>query len=119
MVISDDHLKTLDQELAAYPFDGLERWKALSSHVDQDVLDEVLGTNGRVDGMTQADGEMDEVGELPDGERMMKFPVFNLKRSWREGAVGEEITRYSLDKSWLLGDVITSLRSGTYPFPYQ
>lgn len=34
-------------------------------------------------------------------ERCMHFASFDLKRSWRAGAVGEEITRDSRDKSWV------------------
>lgn len=34
-------------------------------------------------------------------ERCMRFATFDLKRSWREGAVGEEITRDARDKSWV------------------
>lgn len=114
VIISDDHLKTLDKELAPYPFDGLEKWKSLTRHISQDVLEDVLGESGRVDRMTQADGEDDEVdGRSVDGESRMKFPSFRLKRSWREGAVGEEVTRYARDKSWLMGNVLTdSLTSG-------
>lgn len=34
-------------------------------------------------------------------ERCMRFANFDLKRSWRSGALGEEITRDSRDKSWV------------------
>lgn len=34
-------------------------------------------------------------------ERCMRFANFDLKRSWRVGALGEEITRDSRDKSWV------------------
>jgi len=114
-VISDDHLKTLDNELAPYPFHGLEGWNALTSHISGDVVKDVLGASGRVDGIMQADGEEDEVSsKVVDGERVMRFPVYRLKRSWRDGAVGEEVTRYARDKSWLMGDVLTtSFESGT------
>lgn len=37
---------------------------------------------------------------------IMQFPVFDLKRSWRSGAVGEEVTTFSQDKSWLLREVV-------------
>lgn len=39
-------------------------------------------------------------------ETCMRFANFDLKRSWRAGAHGEEITRDSRDKSWLLKDVL-------------
>ena len=118
-VISDDHLKSLDKELAPYPFDRLDTWKHLTGHISKEVVDGVLGESGRVDGMMQAVGEDDEVEakvetQSFEGERTMRFPRFRLKRSWRDGAVGEEITRYARDKSWLLGHAVTtSLSSGS------
>ncbi len=118
-IISDDHLKTLDKELAPYPFEGLERWRCLCGHVDQEMVHEVFGPSGRVDGMNPAEGEVDEKGSKSkplEGERTMRFPVFNLKRSWRDGAIGEEITRYAKDKSWLMGDVLISHGSGKSSF---
>lgn len=109
--MSDDSLRTLDKELAPYPFDGLEQWKGLTSHVDARTLDEVV-PGGRVDGMTPVLGEEAEKGEGELGSEVdrgmdgLRFAQFRLKRSWRDGAVGEEVTRYSRDKSWLLGDVV-------------
>jgi A1 cistron-splicing factor AAR2 len=45
-------------------------------------------------------------------ERAMRFAQFELKRSWAEGAVGEEVTKWSRDKSWLLGHVVTEQLEG-------
>jgi len=101
--LSDDHLKSLDKELAPYPFEGMDTWKSLTGFINDDILDYVI-SDGRVDGMTQVEGE-EEAGSFDQGKRL-RFPQFDLKRSWREGAVGEEITRYSRDKSWLLSNVI-------------
>ena len=110
-IISDEHLRAIDRELAPYPFAGLDRWRRLTSHISQAVLDEVLGPSGRVDGLLQVDGdeEGDDLARAVNGsERTMRFPTFKLKRSWREGAVGDEVTRYAKDKSWLMGHVATS-----------
>jgi A1 cistron-splicing factor AAR2 len=144
--ISEDHLRTLDPEMAAYPWDGFPRWSGLTNLITREVLSGVLG-NGRVDAMTPVEGEMDEaagkgatrsavpqVGTTEAGgtegggggdgeaetasalahteERPMKFAQFELKRSWAEGAVGEEVTKWSRDKSWLLGHVVTEQLEG-------
>ncbi|KAF9129045.1 a1-alpha2 repression [Mortierella sp. 14UC] len=37
----------------------------------------------------------------------ISFTPINLRSSFRKGAVGEEVTRYSLDKSWLLNNLFT------------
>ncbi|WVQ80792.1 hypothetical protein IAT38_002897 [Cryptococcus sp. DSM 104549] len=120
-VISDENLKTLDKEMAPYPFEGLERWKSLITEITPDILRQVL-VDGRVDGLMDVEGEeedseirdmraeLDEIRKRSEfqnaGQRMLRFVRFNLKRSWNEGAVGEEVTRYSKDKSWLLGATV-------------
>jgi A1 cistron-splicing factor AAR2 len=140
VIISEEHLKSLDSELAPYPFDGLDKWKALTSMIGKRVLEEVLGS-GRVDGMTSVEGEVDETDIIQreasrslgsdgtsvgadfkretasqDGEeRAMRFVRFDLKRSWEKGSVGEEITRWSRDKSWLLGLVVKEQLDGGMP----
>ncbi|WVN88417.1 uncharacterized protein L203_103626 [Cryptococcus depauperatus CBS 7841] len=122
--ISDESLKTLDKELAPYPFQGVDAWKALISYLTPSVLSSVLGADGRVDGMMPVSGqdedslakdmrdkldEMKKKSEIQEaGYKTLKFARFDLKRSWREGAVGEEVTRFSRDKSWLLGHVIAN-----------
>jgi A1 cistron-splicing factor AAR2 len=112
-IITDDRLKGLDKELAAYPFEGLGLWRSLVSRVTEDILDKVMGERkeGRLDGMTSIKGMEEEDVRLNsrgklDAEGKLVFPVVDAKRSWRDGAIGEEITKYSKDKSWLLGDVV-------------
>jgi A1 cistron-splicing factor AAR2 len=112
-IISDDGLKGLDKELAAYPFEGLGLWRSLVSKVSEDILDKVMGERkeGRLDGMTSIKGMEEEDVRLNsrgklDAEGKLIFPVVDAKRSWRDGAVGQEVTKYSKDKSWLLGDVV-------------
>ncbi|KAF9105597.1 a1-alpha2 repression [Mortierella sp. GBA35] len=39
----------------------------------------------------------------------ISFTPINLRSSFRKGAVGEEVTRYSLDKSWLLNDIFSTV----------
>lgn len=112
-IISDGSLRTLDKELAPYPFDGLEGWKTLTNYIDERVLDEVV-PGGRIDGMMSVIGEESEKGESELGGEVdrgadgLQFVQFRLKRSWQDGAVGEEVTRYARDKSWLLGDVVSN-----------
>ncbi|KAG0344856.1 a1-alpha2 repression [Podila humilis] len=42
-------------------------------------------------------------------EQMVAFTAINLRSSFRRGAVGEEVTRYSMDKSWLLNELFTTV----------
>ncbi|KAK0556364.1 hypothetical protein OC846_001187 [Tilletia horrida] len=36
----------------------------------------------------------------------LRFTTFDMRRSWKSGTVGSELTRWSVDKSWLLGQTI-------------
>ncbi|WRT66488.1 uncharacterized protein IL334_003447 [Kwoniella shivajii] len=124
--ITDDKLRSIDVELAPYPFDHHPQWKSLTSCITQETVDTVLGEDGkrigRVDGMTNVIGEEEdskemkiELTNLPSKYKSqdgLNFVRFNLRRSWRSGAIGEEVTKFSKDKSWLLGDVITNQLGG-------
>lgn len=119
-IITDDRLQGLDKELAAYPFEGLGLWRSLVSRITEDLLDKVMveRKEGRLDGMIGIRGMEEEdvrlnsrSGKL-ESEGRLVFPVVEAKRSWRDGAVGEEVTKYSKDKSWLLGDVVKNEGGG-------
>lgn len=122
--IDEAELQALDPQMAPYPFAQLAAWKSLSTHITPPVLVRVC-PSGRVDSLTAAAGEEgDEIKELraavnkgaatnaAAGEPLA-FPVFDLKRSWNEGASGEEVTRWSRDKSMLLARVCAEV-GGTY-----
>lgn len=127
-ILSRDHLRTLDTELAAYPLYGWNDWKALLSCVgDADVV-RLLGWKRKLDslwespaddevlqkatssqtGKVESTGEHQQEGEqqVEQQEDQLSYAPFDLRRSWRKGAVGEEVTTYSRDKSWLLQHVI-------------
>lgn len=56
-------------------------------------------------------GHPEGVG-VQDGGGKMRFVHFDLRRSWRDGAVGEELTRWARDKSWLLASVLEGVGQG-------
>jgi A1 cistron-splicing factor AAR2 len=129
-VVSRDHLKSLDPELAPYPFDHLETWRSLTGFVDDRCLARVIGFDDRGDAYVNAvmpsstdekelaraserrtwgkrreedvemDRDPDKTGEADDD--VLNFAEFDLKRSWREGATGEELSNESRDKTGLL-----------------
>lgn len=58
---------------------------------------------------------VEEGEEVEEGGDLLRFLEFDTKRSWPKGAVGEELTRWSKDKSWLLAEVVkTQLSGGSY-----
>ncbi|WVQ72384.1 hypothetical protein IAR50_001936 [Cryptococcus sp. DSM 104548] len=122
ILISEANLKSLDVELAPYPFDGIKAWKALTSEITPSIVSIVIAA-GEINGLTPVLDQDDETLSKEMKEKLeememrsrleeegntdnLAFVRFNLKRSWREGAVGEEVTRYSRDKSWLFGNVL-------------
>lgn len=140
IVVDQDRLKALDATLAAYPSDLAKEWNKLVSFITPTTLARVIGIdargNARVDavmGSTADEEELKAAGgrqtwgkERPDfvtdeGEveadepagELLVFERVDLKRSWPPGAVGEELTRWSQDKSWLLSNTIKRLEPST------
>lgn len=127
-VVSRDHLKSIDRELAAYPLYAGDRWRALTGYITAAVLDSVVGFGGRVDGLMKVTGQADD--EIPPritagkdgqliigshvGERELGFVEFELKRSWAPGATGETVTRDAKDKTWLFNHVVGRLGGGKW-----
>lgn len=165
--LSRDQLRTLDPQLAPYPFNQHKSWQSLTSLITQKTLDDVLNQDSAGDSRADAlmASKADEVAArrqnsqniarneaedrttwgkprpeshdfadaavaptssamtavmgaeqsvMAEGEQeaVLNFPVFDLKRSWPPGAVGEELSLASRDKSWLLGNVIQTQLSG-------
>lgn len=54
--------------------------------------------------------------EATKSNTSISFTPINLRSSFRKGAVGEEVTRYSLDKSWLLNNLFTTVYNNGNPF---
>jgi A1 cistron-splicing factor AAR2 len=123
-ILSQDQLRSLDSELAAYPLYRWSEWKALVSCVQDADIVKLVGPKRKLDSLFEspADDEVVPRGSVGDNkaqvttnlvgsdsartEGQLSYASFDLRRSWRKGAVGEEVTTYSKDKSWLLQHVI-------------
>lgn len=145
-VVSPEYLKGLDGTLAPYPADLEEAWMPLVSYITPGTLARVVGVDER--GMAKVDAVMGsaaeekeleaaggkrtwgkereeevvavlvEEGEEEEGVELLRFVEYDAKRSWPKGAVGEELTKWSKDKSWLLAEVVkTQLSGGTSSLP--
>lgn len=51
-------------------------------------------------------------GEGSDREEGVVFAALDLRKSFPPGASGAEVTRWSLDKSWLFGEVVGRVWGG-------
>ncbi|PWY73675.1 hypothetical protein BO70DRAFT_364581 [Aspergillus heteromorphus CBS 117.55] len=115
--------------------EGRQNWQALTSRLTPRLLDRVVGeplvdVDGRARWMVtsastaprdsdvipglmdsaQAASELERVtGEKESG---FGFLMVELKRTWREGAVGRERTEAAQDRSWALGDLVGRFAEG-------
>ncbi|KAJ5171391.1 A1 cistron-splicing factor AAR2 [Penicillium coprophilum] len=79
--------------------DGHPRWVLSSASTANRDADHIPGVDSPADGSVEP--ELKE-----EAEREFEFIPIDLKRTWREGAVGRERTEAAQDRSWALGDLI-------------
>ncbi|KAI9595470.1 A1 cistron-splicing factor [Syncephalis fuscata] len=104
-----DQLRNYDPNLAPYPLESKTYtiWRQLSNYISPDLARRILPSNQRILDITQPD----EHGiELPDSSAdtttLKGFTPIEVRRSYREGTTGSELTRNMLDKTWLLQSII-------------
>lgn len=99
-------------------------WRELTGHITDGLLDRVLGaghdTVGKearsrgwsISSVSSAPGDVDKIPGLTfsegalEGEKDLNFLPIDLKKTWREGAVGRERTDAARDRSWYLRNLI-------------
>ncbi|KAJ5194154.1 A1 cistron-splicing factor AAR2 [Penicillium cf. griseofulvum] len=79
--------------------DGHPRWVLSSASTANRDADHIPGVDSPAEGLHEP-----EISE--EAEREFGFIPIDLKRTWREGAVGRERTEAAQDRSWALGDLI-------------
>ncbi|OJJ46669.1 hypothetical protein ASPZODRAFT_132779 [Penicilliopsis zonata CBS 506.65] len=102
-------------------------WRNLTDRLTPKLLSRIVGSpstdlNGRprwaVTSASSASRDADNIPGIEYGaeekEQEFTFLPVDLKRTWREGAVGRERTEAAQDRSWALGDLIRRF-SGTPP----
>lgn len=104
----------------------VQQWVDLTSYVTQSLLDRLLrsrtSSNSKVHSVSHrvssASSAAVDVEHIPglsssesqlDSELPFNFLPIDLKRTWREGAVGRERTESALDMSWYLSHLMDSL----------
>ncbi|CAG8523987.1 6358_t:CDS:2 [Ambispora gerdemannii] len=112
-------MRQLDQYLGAYPFSSYQKWLNLTDHVTSWLVSRVLPDQGRLSNISSSTIDEEELqgirgkekGDKQQGKSIVNdtimFTKFDLKRSWRPGAFGPEVTKYSQDKSWLLSELLS------------
>lgn len=103
---------------------GRRDWSGLTDRISPTLLSRVIGNpEVDVDGhprwvLSSASTAIRDADHIPgvdspaepeiteEAEREFGFIPVDLKRTWREGAVGRERTEAAKDRSWALGDLI-------------
>jgi A1 cistron-splicing factor AAR2 len=107
-------IREFDPNMGPYPLDPpiyFQRWKKLTGYITPGLIRRVLPNNGKVSHLpdkSQDDSNIRDkrLGKEIEREEGMEFTRFDLRKSFPHGASGDEITRYSLDKSWLVKDLL-------------
>ncbi|KAJ5747541.1 uncharacterized protein N7511_009237 [Penicillium nucicola] len=79
--------------------DGHPRWVLTSASTADRDADHIPGVDSPAEGKNDP-----EAGD--EREREFGFLPIDLKRTWREGAVGRERTEAAQDRSWALGELL-------------
>lgn len=113
---------------------GRGDWESLTNHISPYVLNRILD-NAEVDSESRArwmvtsgssaKRDADQIPGLSEAdissaggvageeETELRFLPIDLKKTWREGAVGRERTEAAQDRSWALGSLLDSISAST------
>ncbi|KAL2054505.1 hypothetical protein ABVK25_005253 [Lepraria finkii] len=93
-------------------------WARLTEHLTPRLLSHLTqNKEWKITSASCAEEDRDEIpgltaAEVGEEERELGVLGIDLKRTWREGAVGRERTEGAVDRSWALGDVVERWREG-------
>lgn len=98
-----------------------EEWSRLTSHITPVLISRLCGNSDdwTITTCSCSAQDRDDIpgltaSEAREGqERELHMLGINLKRTWREGAVGRERTEGALDRSWALEDLVSRLDDST------
>ena len=106
-------IRDFDRNMGPYPLDQpvyYQRWKKLTSYITPGLVRRVLPNNGKVSHLPEKSPDLSallnetsvndkRLGKSFEREEGMEFTRFDVRRSFPPGATGDEITKWSLDKS--------------------
>ncbi|KAI8344021.1 A1 cistron-splicing factor [Chlamydoabsidia padenii] len=110
------NIREFDRNMGPYPLDPptyYQRWQHLTNHITPGLVKRILPNNGRVSHLPATNSNDDPATttqrkgqQALEKEEGMEFTSFDLKQSFPPGATGDQVTRWSLDKSWLAKDLL-------------
>ncbi|CAB5176305.1 unnamed protein product [Rhizophagus irregularis] len=109
-------MRQFDPFLGPYPLSpptNFQKWVHLTNFITPRLISIILPREGKVTNVSSSTVDEEELLKLNDLKHeendMILFTKFDLKKSWRPGATGQEVTKYSQDKSWLLSDLFKNV----------
>ncbi|CEP07188.1 hypothetical protein [Parasitella parasitica] len=116
------NIRSFDRNMGPYPLDPpiyFQRWKKLTNYITPGLVRRVLPNNGKVSHIPEKLSDISNqdtntindkrLGKAIEKEEGMDFTVFDLRKSFPNGASGDIVTRWSLDKSWLAGQLLENI----------
>ena len=97
---------------------GAGDWEGLTTHITPKILSHLTQSEEwSITSASCAKEDRDDIPGLSSGEagleeRELGVLGIDLKRTWREGAVGRERTDAATDKSWALGELVRRWQGG-------
>ncbi|CAI2177495.1 19959_t:CDS:2 [Funneliformis geosporum] len=114
-------MRQFDPFLGPYPLSPPTNWQKLirlTNYITPRLISIILPNDGKVTNISSSTVDEEELINLGDsryGESdIILFTKFDLKKSWKLGATGQEVTKYSQDKSWLLDELLTKSYDNNY-----
>ncbi|RIA96054.1 A1 cistron-splicing factor [Glomus cerebriforme] len=114
-------IRQFDPFLGPYPFSpptNWQKWIHLTSLITSRLISVILPNEGRVANISSSTVDEEELLKLNDLKYQENdtifFTKFDLRKSWRPGATGQEVTKYSQDKSWLLSELLNKVYNNDY-----
>ncbi|KAI8992358.1 A1 cistron-splicing factor [Pilobolus umbonatus] len=121
------NMREFDRHLGPYPLDPpmyYERWKKLTDYITPGLVRRILPMNGKVSHLPDKSPNLStdneptaqdkRMGRVIEKEEGMEFTSFDIRKSFPHGASATDITRWSLDKSWLLSDLLAKIYHNDY-----
>jgi len=105
-------MRQFDQYLGTYPVTNWKKWNRLTNYITPRLISVVLPNKGKITNTSSStvdEKELQLINNVSDFEKddqKILFTEIDFKKSWRPGAIGEEVTKYSQDKSWLLNNLL-------------
>ncbi|ORX52759.1 AAR2-domain-containing protein [Hesseltinella vesiculosa] len=107
------YIREFDIHMGPYPLEPptyYQRWQHLTNYITPGLVLRILPNNGKVSHLPSTTPDLDlkhtRQRQALEKEQGMEFTPFDLRQSFPAGATGDQITRWSMDKSWLTQDLL-------------